>query len=94
MKGMRNCLSVASLDAGRVYSNPSENFTDSSFNSTTKYNNKKRSKNKTSKGFIKRNPVKESECQQFRISIDKIVESKDERTTLMIRNIPNKYTGK
>jgi len=58
---MRNCLSVASLDAGRVYSNPSENFGDTSFNSTTKFNNKKRSKNKINKSFIKRNPVKDSD---------------------------------
>lgn len=28
---------------------------------------------------------------QFSISFDRIINSKDKRTTLMIRNIPNKY---
>jgi hypothetical protein len=90
---MRNCLSVASLDGGRVYSNPSENFNNLSFNSVHRQN-KKRLKNKIQKGFIKRSPVKDEDSGQYSINIDNIVQRKDERTTLMIKNIPNKYTIK
>lgn len=46
------------------------------------------------KGHRKKCPVNEQDEAKYKIDIDNIIEGKDNRTTLMIQNIPNKYTGK
>lgn len=94
LERMRNCFSVASLDGGRAYSNPGDNFHNSSLNSTIKFNKKKASNMDSAKGFRKRCPAQDEDEPVFKINIDNIIEGKDKRTTLMIKNIPNKYTGK
>lgn len=43
------------------------------------------------KGGRRRNPEKEEEKARFTISLESILEGRDTRTTLMIKNIPNKY---
>lgn len=48
----------------------------------------------SAKGFRKRCPAQDEDEPVFKINIDNIIEGKDKRTTLMIKNIPNKYTGK
>lgn len=89
----RNSFSVASLDGGLTYSSPGENFNNSSSNSTQRFN-KKKSSNAENKGFRKRCPAQDEDEKLFKIDIDKIIQGEDKRTTLMIRNIPNKYSGK
>lgn len=89
---LRNCYSVASLDCIKAYSNPSENYCNTSFNSTIGHN-KKISANDSAKGYRKRCPVQDENNPNFKINIDNIIDGNDQRTTLMIKNIPNKYTG-
>lgn len=96
MNKMRNCLSVASLDGAKAYSNPGHNFGNSSSNSTLRcHKNKRNSYQKDNgKGQRRRCPAHEADEPKFKINIDKIISGEDKRTTLMIKNIPNKYTGK
>ncbi len=46
------------------------------------------------KGGRRRNPEKEEERGKFVISLENILNKKDGRTTLMVKNIPNKYNQK
>lgn len=46
------------------------------------------------KGLRKRNAEKEEEKGNFMIDLESILLKKDMRTTLMIKNVPNKYTQK
>ncbi len=39
----------------------------------------------------RRNPEKEEERAKYNISLENVLEKRDCRTTLMIKNIPNKY---
>ena len=91
--GMRTSYSVASLDCGKVYSVPSVDYKDLSFNSSGKFQ-KKNKQNNQNKGVRKRCPAQQEDQKLFTIKIDDIIEGKDKRTTLMIKNIPNKYTSK
>lgn len=93
MNKMRNCLSFTNLNDLKAHSNPSDNFGNSSFNSTYKFN-KNSNNNDSTRGFRKRCPAQDEDEAVYKINIDNIIEGKDNRTTLMIRNIPNKYTGK
>jgi hypothetical protein len=88
---MRNCYSVASLDGANSYSNQS--FGDSSMNSATRHNKNNKSNANQVKGVRKRCPAQDEDHKLFKINIDNIIQRKDKRTTLMIRNIPNKYTS-
>lgn len=93
MKQIRNCFSVASLDVIKPHSNPSECQDKSSLNSNFRFNKGKHNKDRQ-KGNRKKCPVKEEDEAKYKINIGNIVEGKDHRTTLMIQNVPNKYTGK
>jgi hypothetical protein len=44
------------------------------------------------KGVRKRNPEREEDKAKFMISLENIFQKLDSRTTLMIKNIPNKYS--
>ena len=43
------------------------------------------------KGMRKRNPETEADKAKFALNLEDILNKKDNRTTIMIRNIPNKY---
>lgn len=95
MKQMRNCFSVASLDGAKPHSNPSDFHDRSSLKSNFRFNKGKAKHSKDhQKGHRKKCPVKGHDEAKYTVNIDNIVEGKDSRTTLMIQNIPNKYTGK
>lgn len=87
---MRNSNSVVSLDCGKAYSNPGVSYKELSLNSTGMLQRKKKPNNKA-KGLRKRCPAKEKDQKLFTVNIDEIIEGRDKRSTLMIRNIPNKY---
>ncbi len=46
------------------------------------------------KGVRKRNPEREEDKVRYTIVLSNILDKKDTRTTLMIKNIPNKYNQK
>ena len=43
------------------------------------------------KGIRKKNPESEEDKTRYTISLEDVLRGKDQRTTLMIKNIPNKY---
>ena len=46
------------------------------------------------KGIRKKNPEAEEDRARYTINLEEVLHGKDERTTLMIKNIPNKYNQK
>ena len=73
-----------SMDTNNINNNNNDNVTHS------KYSNKKSSNAKTRKKFNHQSPIIDQSKNQ--INLMNIFLCEDNRTTLMIKNIPNKYT--
>ena len=79
------------LTAGESASRKSENGQERTLNLSTEDSSKEEM---TERGKPKKRPLGESEKKYYVIQLDMIKKGHDSRTTVMIKNIPNKYTQK
>jgi hypothetical protein len=82
----RNMEYDSSLNSSGNYSNASFSMIKSTEESSREENDRRRKP--------KKRPLEENEKNFYVIRLDFIVQGKDSRTTIMIKNIPNKYTQK
>mmetsp|Transcript_24422 Transcript_24422/g.24316 ORF Transcript_24422/g.24316 Transcript_24422/m.24316 type:complete len:505 (-) Transcript_24422:71-1585(-) len=92
--GMSTSYSVASLDHQNSFSNPGEQEQQLSFESSVRYQKNKRWINNKFHSHRKMQAIQEKDEGRFTININDIIDRRDARTTLMIKNIPNKYSMK
>lgn len=92
--GMSTSYSMASLDHQKSFSNPGETEQQLSFDSSVRYQKNKKWIHNKFHPNKKMQSVHERDGGRFTISINDIISRRDTRTTLMIKNIPNKYSMK
>ncbi len=92
--GMSTSYSMASLDHQKSFSNPGEKEQQLSFDSSVRFQKNKKWIHNKFHPNKKMQSVQERDGGQYTININDIIDRRDTRTTLMIKNIPNKYSMK
>jgi hypothetical protein len=92
--GMSSSYSVTSLDHQKSFSNQGEKDKQSTLDNSLRFQKNRKWIHNKFHSNRKMQSVNQKDERHFTININDIIDRRDVRTTLMIKNIPNKYSMK